>query len=81
MQTDPFEILCGGTGFCANHPGAMKRNLTGVWLVVFQTLMQPNEPAHEIIVPHRQPAKGSGEPAHPYSLTRAFAVRTHEVYK
>ena len=24
---------------------------------------------------------GSGEPAHPRSLTRAFAVRTHEVWK
>ena len=36
---------------------------------------------------HRQPAKaqatseGSGEPAHPRSLDRAFAVRTHKVWK
>ena len=34
---------------------------------------------------HRRPAKaqatseGAGEPAHPRSFTRAFAVRTHEV--
>ena len=26
-------------------------------------------------------SKGSGEPAHPRSPTRAFAVRTHEVWK
>ena len=30
----------------------------------------------------RQPVKArAGEPAHPGSLTRAFAVRTHEIWK
>ena len=40
------------------------------------------EPAHETMVLITQvPSKCSGEPAHPPSLTRAFAVRTHEVWK
>ena len=30
---------------------------------------------------HRRPAKATGEPAHSHSLNRAFAVRTHEVWK
>ena len=41
-----------------------------------------NEPAHEIIVLITQAtSEGLGEHAHPRSLTRAFAVRTHEVWK
>ena len=53
------------------------------------------EPAHELMVRityatsegSGEPAityatsEGSGEPAHPRSLARAFAVRTHEVWK
>ena len=38
------------------------------------------EPAHEIMVLITQATcDGSGEPAHPRSLARAFAVRTHKV--
>ena len=40
------------------------------------------EPAHEIMVLITQgTSAGSGEPVHPRCLTRAFAVRTHEVWK
>ena len=40
------------------------------------------EPAHEIMVLITQAtSEGSGEPAHLRSLSRAFAVRTHEVWK
>ena len=37
-----------------------------------------NEPAHEIT---HATGEGSGEPAHPRSLVRAFAARTHDVWK
>ena len=38
------------------------------------------EPTHEIMVLITQAtSEGSGEPAHPRRLARAFAVRTHEV--
>ena len=40
-----------------------------------------NEPAHEIMVfITYATSKGSGKPAHPRSLAKAFAVRTHEVW-
>ena len=40
------------------------------------------EPAHEIMeLITYATSEGSGEPAHPSSLARAFAVRTHEVWK
>ena len=40
------------------------------------------EPADEIMVLITQAtSEDSGEPAYPRSLTRAFAVRTHEVWK
>ena len=40
----------------------------------------PNEPAHEIIVLITQAtSEGSGKPAGPRSLTRAFAVRTQSM--
>ena len=40
------------------------------------------EPAHEIMVLITQAtSKGSGVPVHSSSFTRAFAVRTHEVWK
>ena len=38
------------------------------------------EPAHEIMVLITLAvSEGSGEPAHPRSLARAFAVRSHKV--
>ena len=41
-----------------------------------------NELAHEIMVLITQAtSEGSGEPAHPRSLARAFAIRAHEVWK
>ena len=41
-----------------------------------------NEPAHEIMVLIAYATtEGSGEPVHSCSLTRAFAVRIHEVWK
>ena len=41
-----------------------------------------NEPANEIMVLITQAtSEGTGEPAHPRSLARAFAVRTHEEWK
>ena len=41
-----------------------------------------NEPAHEIMVLITKATnEGSDEPVHPRSLARAFAVRTHEVWK
>ena len=44
--------------------------------------MWRNEPAHEIMVLITKAAsEGSGEPAHSRSLARAFAVRTHAVWK
>ena len=40
------------------------------------------EPAQEIMVLiTKATSEGSGEPAHPHNLARAFAVRTHEVWK
>ena len=40
------------------------------------------EPAHEIMVLITEAtSEGSGEPAHPRRLARAFAVRTNEVCK
>ena len=37
-----------------------------------------NEPAHEIMVLTTQAtSEGSGEPVHPRSLARAFALNTH----
>ena len=40
------------------------------------------EPAHEIMVLiTKATSEGLGEPAHPRSLTRAFAVRTHKGWK
>ena len=39
-------------------------------------------PAHEMMVFSPQATSdGSSDPAHPRSLTRAFAVRTHEVWE
>ena len=36
-------------------------------------------PAHEIkVLITRATSEGSGEPKHPHSLARAFAIRTHE---
>ena len=41
-----------------------------------------NEPAHEIMVLiTKVTSESSGEPAHFCSLTSAFAVRTHKVWK
>ena len=41
-----------------------------------------NEPAHEVMVLITEAtSQGSGEPARPRSLARAFAVSTHEVWK
>ena len=41
-----------------------------------------NRPAHEIMVLITQAtSEGSGEPAHPHSLTTAIAVCIHEVWK
>ena len=41
---------------------------------------EPNVPAHEIMALITQAtSEGSGAPANPRSLARAFAVRTHEV--
>ena len=40
------------------------------------------EPAREILVLNAQAtSEGSGKPAHPGSLARAFAVCTHELWK
>ena len=40
------------------------------------------EPAHEIMVLIAQAnSEGSGEAAYPRNLARAFAVRTHKVWK
>ena len=45
-------------------------------------LQTTNEPVHEIMVLTTYvTSEGSGEPAHPRSLIRAFAVRTHKVWK
>ena len=41
-----------------------------------------NEPANEIMALITQAtSEGSGEPAHPHSLARAFAVRIHDIWK
>ena len=41
-----------------------------------------NEPAHAIMVLITQvTSEGSGESAHSRSLARAFAIRTHKVWK
>ena len=46
------------------------------------TDQKKNEPAHEIMVVITEAtSKGLGEPAHLHSFARAFAVRTHEVWK
>ena len=46
------------------------------------TISQQIEPAHEIMVLITYAnSEGSVEPAHPRSLARAFATRTHEVWK
>ena len=51
-------------------------------LQIISALNTMFEPAHEIMVLITQAtSEGSGEPAHPRSLTRAIAVRTHEVWK
>ena len=40
------------------------------------------EPSHEIMVPITQAtSEGSGKPANPRSFARAFAARSHEVWK
>ena len=58
--------LIGGT-ICAGG-----WNLHEIW----------NEPAHEIMVLITWAiSEGLGKPVHPRSLARAFAVRTHEVWK
>ena len=47
-----------------------------------QNVYAINEPAHEIMVLITwATSEGSGEPAHPRSLARAFGVHTHEVWK
>ena len=44
--------------------------------------MYSYEPAHEIMVLITQAtSEGSGELAHPRSVARAFALRSHEVWK
>ena len=44
--------------------------------------MKEIEPAHEIMVLiTKVTSEGSGEPTHLRSLARAFAIRTHEVWK
>ena len=47
---------------------------------LFLSTQKTFEPAHEIMV-LKATSEGSVEPAHPRSLARAFAVRTHEVWK
>ena len=48
----------------------------------FQFMCKQFEPAHEVsVLIAYATSEGSGEPAHPRSLARAFAVRTHEVWK
>ena len=55
-------------------------SMTGYCLCNFLNLLF--EPAHEILVLITEAiSKGSGESAHLHSLTRAFAVCTHEVCK
>ena len=50
--------------------------------VTKKTVRNALDPAHEIMVLiTKATSEGSGEPAHPRSLARAFAVRTHEVWK
>ena len=42
-------------------------------------LFEPAQAITELIT--KATSEGSGEPAHSRSLARAFAVRTHEVWK
>ena len=60
-----------------------KPSLLPVCLTMRDFVMETlNEPAHEIMVLITQAtSEDSGEPADPRSLTRAFAVRTHAVWK
>ena len=54
-------------------------DINGFLKIFKQTLI---EPAHEIMVLIIQAtSEGSGQPAHPRSLTRAFIVCTHKVWK
>ena len=51
-------------------------NLRGAWCTFFIFIL------FLIQIPvSKHKRKGSGEPAHPHSLARAFAVHTHEVRK
>ena len=50
--------------------------------VVACAIFTQNEPAHEIIVLITQAtSEGSGKPAHPRNLVRAFAVHIRKVWK
>ena len=49
---------------------------------MYRSISSGMEPAHEILVlTTYATSEESGEPAHPRSLARAFAVRTHKVWK
>ena len=52
------------------------------FLVSRGRVIMRNEPAHEIMILITYAnSEGSGEPGHPLSLTTAFTVRTHKVWR
>ena len=62
----------------------ISRRESGDWIFVlwYSFSLLTIEPANKIMVLITwATSEGSGEPVHPHSLTRAFAVRTHEVWK
>ena len=61
----------------------MKSNVVIFFLFYFTfTFNTEIELAHEILVlTTMETSEGSGEPAHPRSLAKTFAVRSHKVWK
>ena len=77
-KLNPRRInCCSGNLFCyiQTHPAIHPRNGKCFYVMLF-------EPAHEVMVliPYAT-SEVSDKPAHPRSLARAFAVRTHQVWK
>ena len=73
-----IKTLC--CGYSLKSPCRGNSNEHPLHMILRMTKV--NEPSHEIMVLITQATReGSGEPARPCSLARAFIVRTHEVWK
>ena len=81
-QTLFLLLLTNIMKFCQQEKQLLQRIEKVIIVFLVVRLISLFLPAHEIMVLLTQAtSKGSGKPVHLRSLARAFAVRTHEVWK